>query len=445
MSLEQSHFQIEEILFDSGRHDQPFDIGPSVLELNIYEDVEKPYLTGTMLQVDNVAFKTTVGITGSERVAITLKSATGTLITKRFIITAVQKEVSSNERTDVRLLSMIEEHAYLNSILKVSKAFRGEPVNIISNILSSYLEKEISYKIGQAREPSLKVIVPNMNPLAAADWIRDKMATSIGSPFFLYASLRSDALTIANLETMMVDQAWNVERPYTYGQTSHNLTLDADNEIRKLFYVENFKAAKIESTLQLAQAGAISANYNTVDITSGEMYKSTQYSDINISRLLERVGQGLSAQEANGLNFNSDMMIGTTNRGIQPIKRYATRDFTAIAADTYADTNSYSYEKNDRARFGLRMKAAQMRSVLLNNVYSATVPGIPYLIDPDAGVGSNIQLNFAKPTVDRNNVDMIDEERSGKFLTYKTRHQFIKPSRYVVHMNIVKLTRTVDR
>jgi len=446
MSLEQSHFQIQEILFDSGRHDQPFDIGPSVIELNIFEDIEKPYLTGTMLQVDNVGFKSTVGITGAERISITFKAATGTLLTRKFIITAVQKEVASGERTDVRLLSFIEEHAYLDTLIKVSKAYRGEPVNIISDIVSSFLEKEVTLNIGDAREPNIKVIVPNLNPLEATDWIRDKMATSLGSPFFFFATLRNEALSIAQLETLMVDDAWNKDKPYTYGHTSHNITLaDKSDEVRKLFNVEHFSAEKIESSLKLAKIGGITANYNTVDLTSGEMYTSLQASDIHVGRMLDRIGQRLSNQEENGLSFNSDMVIGTTNKGRQQLKRYATRNFTTIAADTYEDANSYSYEKDDRARFGLRMKAAQLRTVLLNNVYKMTVPGVPYLIDPRAGVGSNIQVNFAKNTVVNERAGDIDSERSGKFLVYKTRHQFVKPSKYSVHMNIVKLTRTVDR
>ena len=41
-------------------------------------------------------------------------------------------------------------------------------------------------------------------------------------------------------------------------------------------------------------------------------------------------------------------------------------------------------------------------------------------------------------------VTKVDSERSGKFLVYRARHQFIKPSKYAVHMNIVKLTRTVE-
>lgn len=447
MSLEQSHFQIQEVLFDSERHTQPFDIAPSIIELNIFEDIEKPYLTGTMLQVDNVAFKSSVGITGSERVAISLKSATGEIITKKFIITAIQKEVSTNERTDVRLLTLLEEHAYLSNILKISKAYTGSPARIIQNILSSYLDKGVNINgSASGTDPNIKLIVPNLNPLVAVEWIRDKMATSVGAPYFAYASLRSNNITLTSLDKMMVTESWNKDRPYTYSQSAHNTQApeSQSEHFRKLFHIEKFTTSKIESTLMLAQAGAITANFNTVDITSGEMYRSTQYSDINVRRLLDHTGQGLGKQEENGLNFNSEMVIGTPNRGYEAIKRIPTKNFTQVTADTYKDANSYSYEKDDQYRLGLKMKAAQLRSVLLNNVYSMSVPGVPYLIDPDAGVGSNIQIQFPKNTTDPSNVGEIDAERSGKFLAYRTRHQFVKPSRYAVHMNIVKLTRTIN-
>ena len=446
MSLEQSHFQIQDILFTSDYHDDlPFDIGPSVIELNIFEDIEKPYLTGSMLQVDNVGFKSTVGITGSERIEITLKSATGALITKKFIISGIQKEVASGERTDVRLLSIIEEHAFLSSLIKVSKAYKGEPVNIISNILSGYLDKELSYNIGQAKEPSIKVIIPNLNPLDAVDWIRDKMATTIGAPYFLYSSLRDEAISISHLEKLITVDAWNKDNPYTYGQTSHNLSLDGNSEVRKMFNIEAFSAAKIESTLQLAKSGGITAEYNTVDITSGSMFKNIVSSDVTVQRLLAKVGQELGPKEQNGLNFNSKMRIGTPHRGVHRITRYPARIFTEVTSDTHEDANSYSYEKNNAYRPALKMKAAQLRTAMMNNVYTMTVPGVPYLIVPTAGVGSNVQVNFAKNTVDPLQVTKVDSERSGKFLVYRARHQFIKPSKYAVHMNIVKLTRTVDQ
>ncbi len=106
----------------------------------------------------------------------------------------------------------------------------------------------------------------------------------------------------------------------------------------------------------------------------------------------------------------------------------------------------YHEEDKQEALYKLKIKSASLRAILLNNVYSITVPGQVYLVeDLDIGVGSTIALNYASPTQDEDILKLgdlnIDKDRSGKFLVYRTRHTFISgEGTYNVKMDIVKLT-----
>ena len=261
---DQSQYIIERIDLTTNRLDldEVFDIRKSVVELNIYENIELPYLTGTIAMVDDVAFKSTIGIKGTERIVIGLKATKNSpVLTKNFMITGIKREVSVNERTDVRVLTLIEEHAYLSAIQKISQAYTGRPSVIIESILTGHLGKYLESFSNEAVQNKMRVIIPNWNPLQAVDWLRDRMAFSNGSPYFLFSTLRDNLIHLSDLDLLMAADAWNEKNVYTYGQTSHNFTLDSKDQARKLFHVKSYKAINIESTLKMAQSGAVGSKF----------------------------------------------------------------------------------------------------------------------------------------------------------------------------------------
>ena len=70
----------------------------------------------------------------------------------------------------------------------------------------------------------------------------------------------------------MIKDSWNSSDsmfPYTYAQTSHNLGLENDRQLKYMFHVKNYTASKMESTFRMALAGAITGNYNVLDLSTG--------------------------------------------------------------------------------------------------------------------------------------------------------------------------------
>lgn len=448
---EQSQYTIDRIDFTADRFgSEVLEIARLVSELNIYESIELPYLTASMLISDDLAFKSTLGIRGSERVSIFLKAnADAPTKIKHFMITGIEKEMSVNEKTDVRLITMVEEHAYLSTLKKFSKSYTGLPSTIIYNILRGHLDKNVTENDAMfASQGKMKVNIPYWTALQSVEWIRDRMSTSNGSPYFLYCTLRDDDIKLADLQSLMSKDPWHDKnKSYMYTQTAHNLTLDGEDQLRKLFHVKYHKQTSIESALRLAQSGAVGADYRVMDLTSGGQLSDTFHSGIVT---LEGLVKKLGVDKAFGLSIDSGLQIGSSRQGEKrSVDGYPSKTFSSVVASRqFFDENNkpihgYHDESLRSSLYKLKMKSAALRSILMNNVYTITVPGQPYLLDQTAGVGSNIDLLYAAPStasgVNRTSNDNTDKQRSGKFLIYKARHQFSQGI-YDVHMDIVKLT-----
>lgn len=449
--------------FPEQLQNETFDIKGSVVEVNIYESVELPYLSGSLAMVDDVAFKSTIGIKGTERVLISIKPTKDAQpIVKKFLVTGIAKEISINERTDVRVLTLLEEHAYLSSIEKVSRAFEGTPSTIIKDVLFNYLDKNLttfkendvegeplrSFFAASEAQGKIRYISPYQYPLDICDTIRDRMTTSIGAPYFLFSTLRDEQVHLLDLETIMKSPSWNSKTPYNYAQGSSN-TFDVndtsiDSKIRSFFHVKKYTASNFESTLKAAQSGSLGSAYKTLNILNG--YSSTNNFH-NGSDTLNEFLNAIDEPKDTSYGFDKELKIGSSSRSPdQTIANYESKAFSNIVAgEVFYDQNRnplpsyHDIVSNNVSEHKLKIKSAALRSMLLNNKYTIVVPGPPYITNKSVGVGCNIDLNYAEPTLVKDRVSTIDKNRSGKFMIYRAAHRF-KDGIYDVTMDIVKLT-----
>ena len=452
----QSQYIIDSAIFTADRNpsldNKPIDISKSIAELNIFESVELPYLTGTCALVDDVRFRDVVGIKGSERVTFTiLASENAEPIIKTFMITGIASNISVNERTELHTLTLIEEHAYLSSIMKISESYTGIPEQIVISVLNSHLNKAVRFNSGIANQQRMKVNIPYWNPLQATEWLRDRMSSSLGAPYFLYASLRDDLLRLEDLDSMMTKGAWNKETPYSYSQTAHNSVPDQTGPSTARtdhFHVKTYDASQIESTLRLAQGGAIGSEFKTMDLTSAGLTNNTRHDSKNtLNRFIESIESTSNISSTVGYDY--DLQFNRSSGVVNSVGDLNSKVFSEVVTsrkfyetDGVTPIAGYAEEYKQEALYKLKIKSAALRAILLNNVFEITVPGQPYIVpNLNIGVGSNISLNYAAASQADGSVRSgdVDTNKSGKFLVYRTRHQFSE-GQYNLKMNIVKLT-----
>ena len=452
----QSQYIIDSAIFTADRNpsldNKPIDISKSIAELNIFESVELSYLTGTCALVDDVRFRDVVGIKGSERVTFTiLASENAEPIIKTFMITGIASNISVNERTELHTLTLIEEHAYLSSIMKISESYTGIPEQIVISVLNSHLNKAVRFNSGIASQQRMKVNIPYWNPLQATEWLRDRMSSSLGAPYFLYASLRDDLLRLEDLDSMMTKDAWNKETPYSYSQTAHNSVPDQTGPSTARtdhFHVKTYDASQIESTLRLAQGGAIGSEFKTLDLTSAGLTNNTRHDSKNtLNRFIESIES--TSNISSTVGYDHDLQFNRSSGVVNSVGDLNSKVFSEVVTsrkfyetDGVTPIAGYAEEYKQEALYKLKIKSAALRAILLNNVFEITVPGQPYIVpNLNIGVGSNISLNYAAASQADGSVRSgdVDTNKSGKFLVYRTRHQFSE-GQYNLKMNIVKLT-----
>ena len=138
MSDYTTEFLIKKLRIRKDRDDGSavYDITAVINEVNIYEHIDKPYLTGQILFADNDRIVERTEISGTEVVEIEITTDNGKpeyTIQKRFIITEIVRSVKTNDSTELVGFSLIEDIGYYSRLIKLQKSYNGKPADIIKN------------------------------------------------------------------------------------------------------------------------------------------------------------------------------------------------------------------------------------------------------------------------------------------------------------------------
>ena len=109
------------------------DIKNVITDIEIFEHLDKPYLTGNVIFVDDNNVYNSIDFSGFEKLSLefVLPDAGAIPIKKDFIIEKTIKNARSNDRSSTILFHIVEEHAFNSSLINVNKAYTGKPVEII--------------------------------------------------------------------------------------------------------------------------------------------------------------------------------------------------------------------------------------------------------------------------------------------------------------------------
>ena len=138
-------YRIISFVVYSHKHTEPIDIVSHVDEIEIYENIGLPYLTGSFSMKDDMRFYDGVGINGTEMIEITLESPKnlGHQIIKRFTIVEIIAAAKAADNIEALEIKICENNCFNNNLMQVNKAYTGTPDEIIKNILKDNLNLDI--------------------------------------------------------------------------------------------------------------------------------------------------------------------------------------------------------------------------------------------------------------------------------------------------------------
>lgn len=421
------------------------EISTGILKLDIYESLDRSYLTGNISILDSQGIKEALSIEGVER--LTLAIMYGGIekpapVIKHFIITGINGVIKRNDYLEILDLSFVEDFAYFGALNKISKTFQGTSEEIINNVCNNFLNKPLDTKSEKdihLFQGEIRYIAPNINAFSILERILKKMSNVNGGPYFLYSTLLDNNLQLGELKYLLDQEEYNKEYPYLYSSTSM-ATEELENNV-KIF---NFTTPEFNNTFKMARDGLLNSELNIFDLLSG---RSNKYSHKIKETIKNYIGKDAEPL-VNGILFNpmdySQNLLNTTSRSISVIT--SSRPFAESENMPMTEPSGYHDETYNPDNHKNKLTSPALKSILLNKQYNITIEGAPTIIHQQKNlqIGSVINVEYIKlgaPQVNIKDVNpYLDKDRSGKFLIYRIKHEF-KDFKHRANLDIVKLAR----
>ena len=432
-------YNIVSFLVHSHKHDDPINIAMHVSEIEIFENIELPYLTGTFNMKDDLSMYDGISWNGTEMIDITFESPEniGNFITKRFTVAEIVDTQKASENIEGLEIKIIETNCFNSNMMQINKAYTGTPDQIIKKILKDNLDMDMEDDDMPGIKPyqeTIKFVVPFMTPFQACEVIRSKMSTDLGLPYFLYSTLNYPNLQLKSLEEMLKTPSINSTAPYRFSQAFNQSTVSIASD-ENVINVSAYSSAHKQNSLMLMASGSTAGQHSITDMTSGQ---TVEYL-FDVDDLFAEMAQiGLIKNDTipvhhSKYKFNGKLMNEYNTKNIHRF----------VANDTYLGINNI-HQENDAAAFRLAACNNALRNMLFKTSMNIRVPGRLYLIGDNASLGRQIDFIYpsnntiAEGTSNVTSEEVEDKKRSGVFIIYTARHHF-NDQQHNVDMSCVKL------
>jgi hypothetical protein len=420
------------IITSSAFNDGAFiDIKNVITDIEIYEHLDKPYLTGNIVFLDDANIYNSVNFTGSEKLTLrfSLPDPEAVAIEKDFIIQKVVKNIKTNDNSSVLLINILEEHAFNSLLINVNKPYTGKPTDIIQKIIVDNLGKQFS-EVDDDDQAPMRVIIPNLTPIEAALWVRNRAISSNSTPYYFFSTLANSFLHIIPLDKMLQTQP--DPNPYWYSQLA-TANASATGPDEQSYIIQHYETKNNDDILSMVNLGYVGARYFYYDSMLGRPGRAI---DFDIDQTMQQmVSNDVISKSQNKLSYTTAYELnGKTLNTIQSKK--ITR---LVSTDVFSDVNTYT-EAENTAKHKQKIVSGSMRRYIGRNAIDIVVPGRNFLSGEYSNtIGNQIVLRFLNSsisTTDQN--EKLDIKKSGNYLIYAVKHVF-KKERYDIILTCVKL------
>jgi len=435
----QNDFLIENASLSTDRVDGGYsvNIGKLITDFEIYEHLDKPYLTGKVAFTDSYNIVQKFDFQGAEKLTISIKSnvhgEAATTITKEFYVEKIIRTQKVNQSTEIVFLRLIEAIAFESSVQNVNRAFTGTPTQIIRTIIQQYLDKDIAM-VDDTFQGTIKLIVPNLHPLEAALWVKNRATNADGLPYYMYSVLADDQIRVVDLGTMLTSSPINTKYPYTYSQAETQRT-----DYGKHTVIQNYDYVQTEDLLKLIRKGYVGAKYNFIDTSTG-ITQSHDFS-VDIDAFDQLAEKDYFKQKQPRYNYGPEYKYNET-----PISNYQSRIVTQISgAGSYSDQGFKTLQQeSDIGAHKKKIVGNALKNFMTKSPLTIQVSGRDFISGKGHyTIGNTIRIIFRDNIPDKQDGGGIDTKKSGDYIVYAARHMF-STERYDCKLLCAKLASYVE-
>ena len=411
------------VITNSDRNiDLSVDIKRLISSFQIFEHIEKSYLTAEVVFADTANLLQDMDFQGGEKLTLEICQSEerndGFSIKKEFLINRIENITRADEVTDAVMLHCVEYHVFKSSLQNISRSYKGSASKIISKILSEYVERDL-LALGVESVNDLKVIIPNLNPLEACDWLKKRAVSETGMPYYLYSVLGVENLIMRDLGTILQDPVINKSVPFIYAPSLNSSQIGP----RKYYNVMDFKISDNEDLLSIVSEGLVGGEYYFYNTMTAVPYR--------VKFDVEEVFQDLAANNLLGGENERFVYAPDYKLKNQKISKYNSRSITQISQSGAFETglqNFKSYQDdNSASNHKRKIIAAALKSFLSKSPIQITVKGREFLTaDQNYTIGKVIRILFIDNISTSTNESKLsfDSKKSGDYVICAARHVF---------------------
>jgi len=429
-------YVIEKALISSDRLVEPYSISDMIVQINIYESIDKLYLTGDLTFIDTYDIFNSVDFLGAEFIdlEISIPSDDNKSFKRRFNIHSIGGAVKTNDNTEVIGLNLIEDSYFQSETKTISKSYTNVPNIILENIINDgELDRTLDYD-GDIFQKDFRIIVPYLTPMEAMFFIKDRLTDTNGMPYYLYSSFGDEKrLKLTNLSEILNDSniLINNNSPFIYTQAAaaktRALSLEKQSRI-----ISKYRVSRSEELIKFIKNGSIGADYQFINLIKPSANTTYRF---DINKQYNNIKNFGTIKPQDAPLYDEEFMDGLHNvASTHTSQIYSNGIYTDPLVNNIFDSSNHHNKSISKS----------MRQFITKSPMDFEIPGALLMSNGKGSncVGRTIPVRFLKniqPDGHKDMDDSIDIKKSGEYLIYSARHTF-SSERYDVGVTGVKLT-----
>lgn len=402
---------------------QRWDVLPALAEVNLFESIWEPAMTGRVAIVDSSSLAAAINFQGQEVLRLEWRVGEKQYVRNFYIYSVSSQNKSTTTTSSTLVLDIIERHGYFSKFQRLDGTKAGEIGDIVDAILTGI---DAALTTADTSVQRIRIMENNRHPLDIVRWLSERATNDIGEPMFTYSTLNKNSdensletpnVKFRDLGGMLSDHPWEAEETFVYTLTPAPSTEDAFTRDR--YRIQSVSFPENDNIFQLSDSGALRSTYYNLDLTN----RTQDAVEFNAETHFDnRQGSG-SASEDHHTMFDDHFSL--TNEDAET--RVAGLDsFFASGINTTSVFDGYRGYNEETQYDNHQFRLSRESDILMleRERYSIMVDGYHFgATDNDRGVGTTINVRIPKDQpVYTDEANSLDLKRSGKFLIMNVRH-----------------------
>jgi len=400
----------------------PIDISGIFEELNIFDSVLVPVINGTLLIKDSIGLSGRLLFDGSESLLIDIakdKKSDIASFRKAFRIYKQSDRKNDTQNSETFLLHFVADELMYSDQQRINQSFETTYAQMVEKILLNYLKVPSNNLRGIINPTSglRKVVIPNLRPLDAIDWIAKRAVDSQDSPNFMFYQ-NMIGYNFASLSVLLSQPDILNVKFEPKNQEGKN-SIDEISSARSLEVIS--QANEVEKTRSGVNAGKfigfdpMTRTVATRNISYGDHYLNMKHGNKNpnFSQIINRDGVN------NTETYDANKTVGSFGAARQLSEYIKKKDPTSIS-------------KEDNVESYLSQRTSIIKNLMTKRI-RLSMPG-------NFQLTSGFNVSLVAPTFGKKmkGDDNEDPSLSGKYLIVASRQKI----GYDKHETIIEIATT---